>query len=270
MRSVALFIGPVLIAALVSCSNSPPPVGTPPGKAVSAGRKAPLILSAAASTKDVMESLAAQFYGRMSVEVIVNVGPSSGLANQILTGAPADLFLSANQEWADAVDKAGLAQATCRLLTNRLVLVVPADNPARVQQPGDLLSNKVKRVALAGENVPAGSYAQQALSKLGLYDELSESGKIARGQDVRVTLSYVERGEAEAGIIYATDVAVAANVKEVYAFDPSLHDKVVYELVLVKRPDLNPAARQLYDFLQSTHAMEIFEKYGFTQITTGD
>ena len=91
-----------------------------------------------------MEALAAQFKAETGVEVKVNPGPSSGLANQILAGAPADLFLSANREWADEVEKGGEAEAKCQLLTNRLVIVVPADNPGKVTQPSDLLSDNVR------------------------------------------------------------------------------------------------------------------------------
>ena len=91
-------------------------------------------------------------------------------------------------------------------------------------------------------------YAEQALTKLGLYARLSESNRIVRGQDVRVTLSYVERGEAEAGIVYSTDVAVAKGVAIAHEFDPKLHDEIVYVLVLLKHANENPAARQFSDY----------------------
>ena len=78
-----------------------------------------------------------------------------------------------------------------RLLTNKLVIVVPAGNPAEVHKPEDLLSDKVQKIALAGEKVPAGMYADQSLEKLGLLKQLTDAGKIVRGQDVRNTLSYV-------------------------------------------------------------------------------
>ena len=155
----------------------------------------------------------------MGGEVKVNLGPSSGLAGQILAGAPADLFLSANQEWADEVQKAGQTATATRLLTNRLVIVVPTGNPGGVQKPDDLLSDKVKKIALAGEKVPAGMYADQSLEKLGLLKKLTDAGKIVRGQDVRSALSYVERGEAEAGIVYSTDVGSAEGVEQEYEFD---------------------------------------------------
>src|SRR4029077_11175574 len=133
-------------------------------------------------------------------EVKVNPGPSSGLANQVIADAPVDLFLSASQQWADEVNKHDKAAAMTRLLTNKLVIAVPAANPGGVKEPKDLLSAAVKKIALAGEKVPAGIYADQALTKLKLLQPLESAGKIVRGQDVRSALSYVERGEAEAGI----------------------------------------------------------------------
>lgn len=216
-----------------------------------------------------MAALVAEFKTRSPrVEIKLNAGPSSGLANQIIAGAPADLFLSANEQWAGEVDKAGHSAASVALLTNSLVLVAPKDNPAGVAEPEDLLSDKVKKVALAGEQVPAGIYADQALKALGLADKLTAGGKIVRGQDVQSALSYVERGEADAGIVYSTDVASAPGVKVVHEFDPKLHDKIVYMLVLVKPESGAPpaAAREFYEFLQSEAAEKTFQEFGFERL----
>ncbi|HTQ38211.1 MAG TPA: molybdate ABC transporter substrate-binding protein [Pirellulales bacterium] len=239
-----------------ACTQQQPPGAT----------KEPLIVSAAASTKEIMEAVATQFQSETGTEVKVNVGPSSGLAAQIEAGAPADLFLSANQQWADEVLKAGYADAMTRLLTNQLVLVVPNANLAGVKQPQDLLSAKVKKIALAGEKVPAGIYADQALTKLDLLKPLTDMGKIVRGQDVRTALTYVERGEAEAGIVYSTDVSIAPAVTQVYQFDPKLHDEIVYMLVLLKHGSQNPAAKQLFEFLQSPKADAVYTKFGFSRL----
>jgi molybdate transport system substrate-binding protein len=228
--------------------------------------KQPLLISAAASTKEVMEAVTAKFQTDTGTEVKVNLGPSSGLAAQIEAGAPADLFLSANQQWADEVQKTGHADATDRLLTNQLVMVVPKGNPAGVKQPQDLLSRKVKKIALAGEKVPAGMYADQSLTKLNLLKRLTDGGKIVRGQDVRSALAYVERGEAEAGIVYSTDVASAPDVVQVYKFDSKLHDEIVYVLVLLKNGSPNPAAKQLFDYLQTAKADDIYAKFGFERL----
>lgn len=227
-------------------------------------RDATIIVSAAASTKDVVEALVQEFEGGEKVKV--NAGPSNGLASQILAGAPADLFLSASEEWADEVQKAGQAAEMVRLLTNRLVIVVPQGNPAGVREPGDLLKEGVKRVALAGEAVPAGKYADQALAKLGMLPVLEAAGKIVRGQDVRGTLAYVERGEVEAGVVYATDVAATKGVESVYEFDAGTHDEIVYVLVLLKHGAERLGVRELYQFFQSPRADEVYSTFGFVRI----
>jgi molybdate transport system substrate-binding protein len=149
------------------------------------------------------------------------------------------------------------------LLTNDLVLVVPKNNPAGIAGPNDLLSSKLTHLALAGEKVPCGIYGKEALVALKLYDPLSQAGKIARGEDVRGTLSYVERGEAEAGIVYSTDALAAPSVTTVYTFDPKTYDKIVYPVVLLKSAPDAAAAKQFYDYLAGEEARAIFAKYQF-------
>jgi molybdate transport system substrate-binding protein len=225
-----------------------------------------LIISAAASTKEAIETLAEKFQAQSGSEVKVNLGSSSALANQIIAGAPADLFLSANRQWAEEVQKNGNAQAMTRLLTNRLVIAVPQDNPAGIKAPNDLLSPAVKKIALAGEKVPAGIYADQALSNLGLLEKLVGQGKIVRGQDVRSALSYVERGEAEAGIVYSTDLGAVSDLKSVHEFDPALHDEIVYMLVLLQGQRGRQQATEFYQYLQSREAEAVFRDFGFSRI----
>lgn len=257
-----------LVGAIEGCSsNASAPVPTKPAPSARDGaRRQSVMMSAAASTSDAVTQLSEKFRESTGMEVKINAGPSNGLATQILAGAPADLFLSASKEWADKIDEGGLADARAELLTNRLVVVVPKGNPAGVKTPEDLAGDAVKKLALAGENVPAGTYADQALTKLGLLQKLNAAGKIVRGEDVRATLAYVERGEAEAGVVYGTDVQPGANVEKACEFDPALHDKIVYVLVLVKHDAQSPAARQFYEFLQSTEADATYAKLGFVSL----
>jgi molybdate transport system substrate-binding protein len=254
MGKNALVIAVALLLQ-ASCSKQAPPATEPKSDTV--------VVSAATSTKDVIETLVGEFSG---AEVKVNSGPSNSLATQILAGAPADLFLSASEQWADEVQKRGMALESTRLLSNRLVLVVPKGNPAQVHEPKDLLSAGVKKIALAGEGVPAGKYADQALTSLEIFQQLTDEGKIVRGQDVRSALAYVERGEAEAGIVYSTDVGVAEGVETVHEFDPNAHDEIVYVLVLLKHGQNNEFARRFYDFLKSSATDDVYTKFGFTRI----
>ena len=106
----------------------------------------------------------------------------------------------------------------------------------------------------------------RALTKLGLHKQLTDGGKIARGQDVRTALNYVDRGEAEAGIVYSTDVGAGGGVEIVYEFDPSTHDEIVYILVLLTGTSNKPAANEFYEFLQSLEADEVYSKFGFSRM----
>lgn len=214
----------------------------------------------------MLAKLASEFESTNKSKVKIIAGPSSGLANQIIEGAPVDLFLSANAAWADEVKKAGLVQSQVSLLTNQLVLVVPANNVAKVKTPSDLLNANVQKIALAAEKVPAGEYAEQALTKLGLMDSLKASAKIVRGQDVRSALAFVERGEAEAGIAYATDVIAVPGIEQVFAFDHALHDKITYVLVKLEHSESNPRAQEFYLFLQSADSERTFAEFGFQRL----
>lgn len=261
---VSILLSVAALASLPGCSRKEPTESAAEIVVAQSSKKpAKLIVSVAASTTDVVEELCEGFAVDDDVDVKVNAGPSNGLAAQILAGAPADLFLSASKEWADKIEAAGLAVERVDLLTNRLVVVVPKGNPAGVHKPEDLSADTVKKLALAGESVPAGVYAGQALTKLALLNELVAEGKIVRGQDVRAALSYVERGEAEAGIVYATDVHAAKNVEIAFEFDPELHDQIVYVLVLLEHAEGNKLAQELYSHLQTAAADEVYSKFGF-------
>lgn len=249
-----------------NATGSDSTVATSAGATELHSRGEPLLLLAAASTKDVVEELAAGFEKQTGTRVRISAGPSNTLATQIASGAPADLFLSANEKWAKYLEEQDLAEATTGLLTNHLALIVPRNNPAQLNSPTDLARPRVKRVALAGENVPAGIYAEQALRALAIFELLADANKIVRGQDVRITLSYVARGEAEAGVVYDTDARIERNVTVVDRFDPKTYDRIVYPLVLVKREPPNPAARKLYAFMQSAEAAAVFEKFGFQRL----
>jgi molybdate transport system substrate-binding protein len=220
----------------------------------------------AASAKEAVEEIAAAFEASSNAKVDVSVGASNALAQQILSGAPADLFLSASEEWADALAQENLVGQRVDLLSNRLVLIVPRGNPAGFEKPVDMLREGVERIALADENVPAGRYAQQALTKLELFEKLSVANKIARGHDVRATLAFVERGEAEAGIVYATDALIASDVEIAYEFDPATHDLIVYPLVLLKAGESNPKAVELFDRLRSPESLAAFQRRGFHSV----
>jgi len=249
-----------LLLALLGCGRPPAPLA--PATAGS------VLVLVAASTKDAIQENATAFTQATGLVVKVNADDSSKLATQIVKDAPADLFLSANEKWADFVKDKGFAHETRPLLGNTLVIVVPQGNPAKVTKPADLNSPAVKKIAIAGPTVPAGIYARQALTKLQLWDNLEQQKKLVPGENVRVALTYVERGEVEAGIVYGTDARITTKVEAVCTFEPATHDKIVYPLVLLQAGQKNEAARKFYEYLQVPAATAIFQKHGFTRLAS--
>jgi molybdate transport system substrate-binding protein len=245
---------------------TPAPVSSGAAAPAAEAPKTVLCLNAA-STKDAMTTLAESFQKSTGITVKFSPEDSSKLANQIVEGAPADVFLSANEKWADFVKEKGFAEDTKPLLGNSLVVVVPKGNPAKVTKAEDMKAAAVKHIAIAGPTVPAGGYAKVALTSLKLWDDLDKAKKFTPGENVRSTLTFVERGEAEAGIVYLTDAKISDKVDVAYAFEPSTHPKIVYPLVLTKRGAKNETAKKWFDYVLSKDAVEVFKKYGFSSLT---
>jgi molybdate transport system substrate-binding protein len=232
-----------------------------------AARAQELTVFAAASLTDAMKDVSAQWAKDGHQPLRLSFGASSTMARQIEQGAPANLFASADEKWMDYLaDKKLIAADTRReLLGNDLVLVVPADKPQHVTVgPGfDLLGllGPNGRIATGDPaHVPVGLYAEQALKKLGLWDAVQP--RLARTDDVRAALLLVERGEAPAGIVYATDAAVSKGVMVAGVFPANSHDPVSYPFAVVKSGD-TPEARALMTFLAGPDARAIFDKRGF-------
>ena len=226
-----------------------------------------LTVFAAASLTDAMKDVSAQWEQAGHQPLSMSFGSSSTLARQIEQGAPANLFASADQKWMDYLADKNLIVANTRkdLLGNDLVLVVPADKPQHVTigTGFDLLGmlGPNGRIATGDPaHVPVGIYAEQALKKLGLWDAVSS--RLARTDDVRSALLLVERGEAPAGIVYATDAAVSKAVMVAGTFPADSHDPVSYPFAVIKSGD-TPEAHALMTFLAGPDARAIFLKRGF-------
>ena len=226
-----------------------------------------LTVFAAASLTDAMKDISTQWALAGHQPLRMSFGASSTLARQIEQGAPANLFASADQKWMDYLADKKLIVADTRkdLLGNDLVLVVAADKPQHVTiGPGFNLLGLLGpngRVATGDPaHVPVGIYAEQALKRLGIWDAVSP--RLARTDDVRSALLLVERGEAPAGIVYATDAAVSKAVMIAGTFPPNSHDPVSYPFAVTQSGD-TPDARALMAFLAGPQAREIFVKRGF-------
>ena len=232
-----------------------------------------VLVSAAASTQELLEAIGDDLAKEKNIKLTLNLGATSTLANQIIAGAPADLFLSASSQWADEVMKEGLVLERLDLLTNRLVVVIPSIDDSinsRGDQEVDMeefFKTSSRRVLLAGENVPAGIYAEQALKSLGLFDTMLSEKRIIRCTDVRSVVAIVERGEVDAGIVYLTDSSSSPKVRVVHRFDSKLQDPITYVLMRIKGKSENPSAKIAFDYLRSSEANLIYERLGFTRIT---
>jgi molybdate transport system substrate-binding protein len=225
----------------------------------------PILMFAAASTTNALNEIKAQFTKETGIAVQTNYASSSTLAEQVVQGAEADLLLSADTKWADYLAKKDQVARQEDLLGNRLVIVVPADSKIDIMRPEDLLAAGIEHLALGEpQSVPAGIYAKQALTRLGLWDQLR--AKVVSAEDVRQALTYVETGSAEAGIVYATDAAIGKKVKVVAEIPEDLTGPVRYPLVLLKAGEGRAAAQSFYRYLSSPAAAKVFQKYGFTVV----
>jgi len=226
---------------------------------------APPTIFAAASLKPALDDLAAHgALGKPAPRLVY--AASSALARQVEQGAPADIFISADEAWMDDVAAHdSLAAATRRdLLGNALVLVAPRASNAQVDlsHPQSLLhALGPGRLAIAlPKAVPAGRYASEALHALGLWNALQP--KLAMSRDVRAALELVAMGECPLGIVYRSDAVSEPRVRVVATFQPSSHAPIVYPAAIVHGHD-NAASRTLFDALQSSTAAAVFRHYGF-------
>jgi molybdate transport system substrate-binding protein len=186
------------------------------------------------------------------------------LARQIDEGAPADIFFSADLSQMDNLDKKNLLEPGTRknLLSNQLVIVVPADSKLAIASPKDLLKVDVKKIALAEpSSVPAGVYSSKYLTDEGLWNQVKP--KIVPVQDVRATLAAVESGNVEAGFVYKTDAAISKKVKIVYEVPTDKGPRITYPVAIVKESKRKNAARDFMTYLQSSTAKSTFKKFGF-------
>ena len=249
MRRRSLLALPLLLSA-------------PPARAATG-----LTVFAAASLTDALRDVAALWEKAGRPAPRLSFASSSTLARQIDQGAPADLFASADERWMDDVAAHGLlAPGTRRnLLGNALVLVMPTAKARKVTiAPGrDLaaLLGPSGRLAVGDPaHVPAGLYAKAALQHLGLWQGVA--GRLAPAEDVRAALLLVERGEAPAGIVYATDAAVAPGVAVAGTFPAGSHPPIRYPFALTKHGD-TAAGRALLSFLEGPQARAVFRRRGF-------
>jgi molybdate transport system substrate-binding protein len=218
---------------------------------------------AAASLTDVMKEIAANYEKQSSDKIVFNFGASSLLARQIIEGAPADIFFSADEAKMDDLQKAGLIVTETRrdLLSNALVIVVPNDNKLTVASPDELLT-KTQKIAIADPRaVPAGIYTKEYLSGLRLWDKLEL--EMVPTENVRAALAAVESGDVDAGFVYKTDANISKKVKIAFSVPVEKGPAIRYPVAIVKEAKNKSAAEEFLRYLESDTARKLFEQYGF-------
>lgn len=223
-----------------------------------------IVVFAAASLTNALTDIANRYEIDFGVKIQTSFASSATLAKQIARGAPADLFISADQTWTQyLVDKHRIQpQSIKHLLSNALVLISPKNRPFRVNMmPNFPFEHAFSGRLCTGEvnAVPAGIYAKQALNYLGWWSLVQS--RMVGNQNVRSTLALVARGECGAGIVYKTDAAISNQVMVIGTFPQQSHAPIIYPLALVNSASMK--ANHFYAYLQKPVAKQIFQHYGF-------
>jgi molybdate transport system substrate-binding protein len=246
------------VAAAIACA-------LPMGPAVAQSQD--VLVFAAASLKNALDDVDAQFEKDTAKRANISYAASSTLAKQIESGAPADIFISADLDWMDYLAQRSLIKPDTRknLLGNALVLVAPKDGAAPVKiEAGFPLAKLLAggKLAMADTSaVPAGKYGKAALEKLGIWP--SVESQIAQAENVRAALALVARKEAPFGIVYQTDAAAEPGVKIVGVFPEDTHPPIIYPIALTTG-STNLDAAGFLGYVESAKAQPLFEKQGFT------
>lgn len=258
-KYLPLFLGMVLSFLLVGCSQ--------PDTSQESGNEnsTEITVAAAASLTDVMEEISEVYQEKNpEVKIVFTFGSSGSLMNQIEEGAPVDVFLSAAPKQMNQLEKKNLIEKDTRkdLLENEMVLIVPKNADKEISNFEDIATKKVEKIALGNpESVPAGQYSEEILHYLKIQEQIE--GKVVEGTDVRQVLSWVETGEVDCGMVYATDAMTSDLVKVVAKAPKGSHRPVVYPAALIQGSKNLEEGQEFLEFLSTKKAQEIFEKYGF-------
>jgi len=246
---------------LTATVTSLPPAGSP------AAASEQLRVFAAASLAGALTEVVNRYDTASNTRSVPVFGASSTLARQIMHGAPAAVYISANPQWMDVVEQAGLIVAGTRteLLGNELVMIAPADSLASFSfgKDEDIAAALTDGPLALGDpaHVPAGMYAKTALTNIGLWPAVKN--RITRSADVRAALVLVERGEAPLGIVYASDLVGRPSIRRVATFPRHTYPAITYPVAAVMSGEVD-RAKAFVTFLQTDPVRAIFERYGFT------
>ena len=240
----------------IGCSEKP-----------SASRKIHVLVasSAASATKKVAQAYISQLPDdSSSPEIIISSGPSSGLAQQIRAGAPADIYLSADIRWIEELEDR--CHATKNVLGNRLVLATGNLNQMEITGVADLAEDTTGKIAVAGKSVPVGHYANQFIASLP--DPIHESirQKLVFAKDSAALVAWLESNQVDAGLIYASDANRSANLQLIEMIGEDSHAPIVYAVTKIKNENLSEVANSddFFSWLESEEAQAIYREFGFS------
>ena len=236
---------------------------------VAAGTDKPSVtVFAAASLTNVLQGLGDGFTKETSIPIRFSFAASSVLARQIENGAPADVFFSADLEWMDYLQTRNLIQRDSRhnVLSNRLVLIAPTDSKIKLKiEPGFRLAEVLGKGRLATgdpDAVPAGRYAREALTTLGVWKDVEN--RLVRADSVRSALAFVDRGEAPLGIVYETDALIDKQVRVVDVFPVNSHLPIIFPIALTSAARSDEA--KFVAYLRGPAGDAAFKAYGFNPV----
>ncbi len=224
-----------------------------------------LVIYAAASLGPALEEAAPLFERQAGVLPAIELASSGALARKLEAGAPAEVFISADELWIDHLERQGrLSPGSRRLIAgNRLVCVARKERQLLFTRPAQLAV--LERLAVGDpEHVPAGRYARQALEHYGVWGALEAGDKLVYSQSVRAVLALVEQGEVSAGVVFRSDAAGSSLVSEAFAFPPETHSPIRYYAAVTNRAAKRPLPRAFLEFLSSAEFREILTRHGFT------
>jgi molybdate transport system substrate-binding protein len=229
-------------------------------------KAADVTVFAAASLKNALDDAAKLYEAKTGEKVVVSYAASSALAKQIESGAPADIFFSADLDWMDYLQEKNLIDVASRhtLLGNTLVLIAPKDSTVSLTIDKNFpllqaLGPDGKLAMASVDSVPAGKYGKAALTSLGVWDQVAP--RVAQAENVRAALAFVAKQEAPLGIVYGTDAKSEPEVRVVGVFPADSHPKILYPVALTA--SAKPEARAFLEFLLSSEAAPAFEAQGF-------
>ena len=224
-------------------------------------RAADVTVFAAASLTNVLQELAPAYEAQSGNHLVFSFASSNTLERQIEEGAPADVFFSADEAKMDRLESRHLLVDGTRraLLSNTLVVVVAAEGGAKVATASDLAGRGVRVLALADpQSVPAGIYAKQYLTELGLWRKVID--KVVPTENVRAALAAVEAGSADAAIVYKSDAAISKRVRVAFEVPAAEGPKISYPVAVLRASKMPDAARAYVDFLATPEAKKAFRR----------